>query len=135
MEVGARHLAADSWSRVSAGLPSLLRRRRDLPAGRGEDSASRVVPSRTRVLQIARPSDAVPECGCVLSTRDSFADGSRFTLMACGVDFLTAPRLLGVNRTVFPGFEESAMGWSMSGGRALDDSRGWHRALPPGSVS
>src|SRR5258706_8120328 len=53
--------------------------------------------------------------------------------MALGFDLFAATCLLGVGWAVISDCE-GAMGWSLPGGRAVDDSGGGHRTLPYGPV-
>jgi len=133
MEVRPGTLAADFCSRTGAWLSSFHRGCGNLFAGCREDSAPRAVPHRTRILSIACAPDAVSECSCVFFARDSSSCERWAVLVASGVDFLAAPRMLGVERTSFSE-RKSPPGWSLPGRRSVDDPGGGHCALHHGPV-
>src|SRR5271154_1191948 len=92
--------AADGGSAPGAGIPSLRGRCGNLSAGRGKDSASGVVSGGAGIFPVARQPDLFPQSDRIFSARDALAHGSGAVLVACGVNFFAAPRMLGVVRPV-----------------------------------
>src|ERR1700678_28733 len=123
----------DDWRLAGAWLPSFRRRRGDLPAGGGKDPASSAFPCRTRIFRVARQPDILSRGYCFFSAHDSLAHGSWIVLLARGIHFFAAPRLLGIVRSFFPE-RESAVGRSCSGCGAVDDPGSRDRALHHGPV-